>query len=919
MSQVVSEQRSLPTGTVTFLFSDIEGSTERWERHREAMKAAVRRHDELMHAAISEHHGHVFKTVGDAFCAAFHTVPDALTAAIEAQRLLAKEDFSSVDGVKVRMAMHTGLADERGGDYFGPTVNRVARLLSVGHGGQILVSGATADLALGEMPPQTTLRDLGSHRLKDLAQPQQVFQLVAADLQENFPSLRSLDALPNNLPLQVTSLVGRDKDVAEVKSLLEKTHLLTLAGPGGVGKTRLALQAGADLLDSYPDGVWIIELGDLTDPELVASEMASVLGIGATTEHSLVESIAYALKPKRTLVILDNCEHLIRTVASLASSIIRTCPNVRLMVTTRQVLGIAGETVHRVASLATPPPTETIVAATALQYSAIALFVDRATAANTRFTLADADAPIVVEICQRLDGIPFAIELAAARVKAMSVSSLAERLHQRFRILTGGDPTGLQRQQTMRALIDWSYNLLSKEEKTLLNRVAVFAGGWTVDVAEQVCALGGDESWELLDRVTSLVDKSLVAPDLSAAVDRYRLLDSTREYVLERLTECGERDRIARKHAEVFLSIARRADEDWHSTATHAWLASLEYEIDNFRAALEWSLSQKNDVELGAALVNALGHFWSEAGLTQEGRTWIESALAALGEGGDSEELASLWLNLSELFVARSRLDAAERARALYEKTGNRFGVARANLSISFGWYHLGRFDEAESACQAARPVLVESRDARQIARCVFRVGSIQFARGEHEVALKNLNESLSQARKLGYDDLISGALTNLAETMFISGDAAGAIVMAQEALTSARRLKNVDSLALGLANITAYQLALSKYEEARNTARDALRYARQGRNVHQLAVLAQHLALVSVWAGDAQRSARLLGFTEAVFARLEYSREPTEAQEHTRLMAALREQLQEDEITALMADGAAFSEEQAIEEALTV
>ncbi|HEV2038081.1 MAG TPA: adenylate/guanylate cyclase domain-containing protein, partial [Candidatus Eremiobacteraceae bacterium] len=453
--------RVLPTGTVTFLFTDIEGSTQRWESKRDAMKAAVARHDALMRGAIEADGGYVFKTIGDAFCAAFRTAPEAIRAALAAQRALAKEDFSAVDELRVRAALHTGYADERDGDYFGPTVNRVARLLAIGHGGQVIVSSATSDLLEGELPPQTSLRDLGAHRLKDLAHPERVYQLVAADLPAEFAPLKSLDALPNNLPLQVTSFIGREGDVAEIRCLSEKSRLLTLVGPGGVGKTRLALQVGADLLERYPDGVWFVELATLTDPELVPSETALALNVRLASDRSLTDSIVHALGRKRALLILDNCEHLVDAVAKLARSLLQHCPNVSILTTSREGLGIGGEDVARVASLSLPAKNEALTAEAALHFGAIALFADRAPMANKSFRLSDDNVAIVVDICRRLDGIPFAIELAVARVKVLSIADLSKALHERFRVLTGGDRTALPRQKTMRALIDWSYDLLT--------------------------------------------------------------------------------------------------------------------------------------------------------------------------------------------------------------------------------------------------------------------------------------------------------------------------------------------------------------------------------------------------------------------------------------------------------------------------
>jgi len=388
VSEAIAE-RVLPTGTVTFLFSDIVGSTERWERHRDGMKAAVAKHDALMREAIAANSGFVFKTIGDAFCAAFQTAPDAIAAALSAQRALGLEDWSGVDGLKVRMAVHTGLADERDGDYFGPTVNRAARLLSIGHGGQVLVSGVSTELSQGAMPAKSTLRDLGAHRLRDLTHPEQVYQLVASGLAADFPPLLSLDALPNNLPLQLTHLVGREDDLAEAEDLLAKHRLVTLVGAGGAGKTRLSLQVAAELLDKFEDGVWFVDLAPLAEAALIPMTTAGLFGVSETGDRSITDSLVHALKPRKLLIVLDNCEHLVEGAARFADTLLRGCAHLRILASSREGLGIEGEAVLPVPSLAVPSTDEKLGAIEAKRYGAIALFVERASASDRRFVLTD--------------------------------------------------------------------------------------------------------------------------------------------------------------------------------------------------------------------------------------------------------------------------------------------------------------------------------------------------------------------------------------------------------------------------------------------------------------------------------------------------------------------------------------------------
>jgi class 3 adenylate cyclase len=425
----------LPTGTVSLLFTDIEASTQHWEEHRNAMPLALRRHDEILRNAIETNGGYVFKTVGDAFCAAFWRPSDALAAAAGAQRALAAEDWSAIDGLLVRMALHSGAADERDGDYFGPVVNRVARLLGIAHGGQVVVSGATAQLLRGALPDALELRDLGEHRLKDLVESERVWQLSVAGLRETFPALRSLQSLPNNLPRQLTALVGRDDVMAEIERLAADHPIVTLVGSGGVGKTRVALQAGADLLDTFSDGVWFVEFAPVNDPSLIANTIATALGVREQPNRPILETLLRYLESRRLLLIFDNCEHVIDEAARIAESIVHSCKGIRLLATSREPLRINGERTFRMPSLSVPHATESLTAKEASAYGAVALFVQRAVASDAKFVLDDANAASVAQICRRLDGIALAIELAAARVNVLAPAQLLAKLDERFRVL----------------------------------------------------------------------------------------------------------------------------------------------------------------------------------------------------------------------------------------------------------------------------------------------------------------------------------------------------------------------------------------------------------------------------------------------------------------------------------------------------
>ncbi len=478
---------SLPTGTITLLFTDIEGSTKLWEQYPAIMRDALIRHDALADSVLAEHSGHLVKPrgEGDSLFAVFARASDAVAAAFDLQRTLIFEPWPLHTSLRVRMALHTGETLLRDGDYYGPTVNRCARLRATAHGGQVIVSQVTRDLAQNALPDGVTLTDLGLHKLKDLTQAEHVWQLVHPELPADFPPLKSLRE--SNLPLQTTSFVGREKEIAESGECLANTRLLTLLGAGGTGKTRLSLHLAAEVGDTYPDGLWLVELAPLSDPALVPQAVAFALGVREEPGRALTETLLEHLRGKNLLLILDNCEHLLDACARFADRALRVCPDIRLLASSREALNIPGEATYRVPSLGLPSP-EHQTPQTLLHSAAACLFVERATAARNDFAVTDANADAIAAICRQLDGIPLALELAASRVKALSPIQIAARLDDRFRLLTGGSRGALPRQQTLRALIDWSYDLLSEKEKTLLRRLSVFAGGWTLEAAEAVCA-----------------------------------------------------------------------------------------------------------------------------------------------------------------------------------------------------------------------------------------------------------------------------------------------------------------------------------------------------------------------------------------------------------------------------------------------
>ena len=747
--------RQPPTGTVTFLFTDIEGSTKLWQDQPEQMRPALARHDQLLRQALEAGGGYVFKTVGDAFCAAFATAPEALVGALAAQSALTAEPWETGTPLRVRMALHTGSAEERGGDYYGPPLNRVARLMSAGHGGQTLVSAATQELVRDLLPVGAALRDLGDASLKDLSRPERVFQLLHPSLPSDFPPLKSLDnpSLPNNLPQQPTSFIGREREVAEVKTLLNNTRLLTLTGAGGCGKTRLSLQVAADLLGSQGDGVWLVELAPLSDPTLVPKAVAQALGVREAVGKTFTQNLMEYLRPKDLLLVLDNCEHLVAACASLVADLLRSCPHVHVLATSREPLNVPGEQTYRVPSLSLPDPKTVQTVEALSQYEAVRLFIERAQAVQPSFTVTSGNAPAVAQVCFHLDGIPLAIELAAARIRSLSVEEVNRRLDSRFRLLTGGSRVALPRQQTLRALIDWSYDLLPELEKALLCRLSVFAGGWTLAAAEDVGA-SGVEDVDVLDPLTALVDKSLVSYEETNGVGRYHLLETVRQYSEERLAERGETERVRDLHLSWCVALAEAAEPHLQGSEQGAWLAQLETDHDNLRAGLAWGLASLGGTEQEIRLAGALGWFWYVRCHWSEGRVHLAAALAHEGLKGGKRERAEALNHQGRLIRNQGDFMAAHQifgqALTIAREIGDRKGEGSSLHEL--GWLAQSQSDFAAAhsyfglALEAAREVGDQVSEASNL----HGLGCVKLALKDLEAARSDYEQALEICQRIG-------------------------------------------------------------------------------------------------------------------------------------------------------------------------
>jgi predicted ATPase/class 3 adenylate cyclase len=742
----------LPTGTVTFLFTDLESSSRLWEQHPEAMQTALARHDELLAEAVEAHGGSVVKSTGDGLHAVFATADAAVAAALGGQRALAAESWGPTGELRVRMGLHTGAAEQRGGDYFGPVLNRAARLMAVAHPGQVLCSQTTADLVRDVLSDSAGLIDLGEHRLRDLSLPEHVWQVGAGE----FPPLRSLDTLPGNLPRQVTTFVGREKEIASLADLVRVTSLVTLTGVGGVGKTRLALQVAAEAVADFPNGAWLCEFAPVADPGAVWETLAMSLRVQAFPGRSLEESVLEYLAAKRLLLVLDNCEHLLDAIAGQVDAISQRCGRVSVLATSREGLALAGERIVAVPSLGVPADDSDINAL--MGADSVRLFSDRARAAKNDFALSDRNASAVGVLCRRLDGIPLAIELAAARVRSLSPEDLVARLDQRFKLLTRGSRAALERHQTLRSTIDWSYDLLEPTERRVLDRLSVFAGGCDLAAAEAVLAGDDLDVVDVVDVLGQLVDKSLVVADDNDGGVRYRLFESIRQYASERLQADGDTAAVRRRHADHYVERAVAAGPRLRSREQLRWIKAIAPDIDNFRAAFDWA------VETPSAdhAFRLIAPFTLSMAIGDVARDW--AVTASMIPGGDDHPLfpvVAAWAASDATFSgdferAEAHTVAAERAQ---EALGVRLlAVANARAVLAF---YRGDLDQVVPHAQEWAELARASGDDYELALALTLLATARMH--EPGVLIATLEESVRVARDGGILSALSIGLSFLA------------------------------------------------------------------------------------------------------------------------------------------------------------
>lgn len=840
--------RALPSGTVTFLFTDIEGSTRLLQRLGDDYAAILTTHQRLLRQAIEAHGGVEVDTQGDSFFVVFATARDAVAAAAAATRALAAYAWPEGNAVRVRMGLHTGAPQRVGDGYVGLDVHRAARIAAAGHGGQILLSQTTRDLCMDSLAADVALLEMGEATLKDLQQPERLYQMALTDLPHDFPPLKTLDRAPHNLPIQPTPFLGRREVVQRLVALLEQddVRLLTLMGAGGIGKTRVALEVAAQAADQFPDGVFFVNLAPLTTHRFVAGTIARTLNLRDGGSLSAEEILHASLRERRMLLVMDNFESVIEAAPTLAR-LLAACPHVKTLVTSRIALRLRGEHEFSVPPLDMPDPAAWAVAPASSEpgappdkhhkinveelsrHAAIRLFIERAREVRPDFQLTTTNASTIVEICWRLDGLPLAIELAAARLKLLSPQAILTRLSKRLALLTDGPRDQPERHHTLRAAIAWSYELLRPGERAVFRRIAVFAGGWTFEAAEAVCGPDVDA----LSELSALIDQSLISQrEESDGEPRFSQLETIREFAAEELETNGEADSVREAHARYYIALAERTQREARGPDAHLWLARLEREHDNFRAALSWA-RDTGELTLGLRLATALSSFWQSHGHVREGARWLRDLLTlAEARGADTE-------------------GADAELRAIYA-----WGLGRAGSLLVY----LGDYELAAQLQERCLTTVRALGDRDRELRTLNMLGLAAHFHNDHETAMRWFNEGLTIARAARLDDLVTLFLNNLGDVAYYGGDLEQAASCYRERLAFGERNGDQAAIAVGRQNVGRTLLRQGQIEAAAASLRQSLAAAWDLRDPRRIAEGLEGLAALAGRLDEGERAALLLG-----------------------------------------------------------
>lgn len=857
---------SPPSGIITFLFTDIEGSTRLSQEYPDTLPSALERHHSILDKAVKSNNGYVFEIVGDAFCCAFENSEDAIKAAVEAQTMLSEEKWEGAV-IKVRIGIHSGEAEWSGKTYSGYiTLARTARVMSSAYGEQIIISKVTYELAKEKFDSvkesRISFRDLGERRLKDLIQPIQIYQVISKGLRTDFPPLLTLDARPNNLPLQLTSFIGRESEMRLIKSMISETHLFTLMGSGGAGKTRLALQAAAELIDNFSNGVWIVELAQLSEPSYILPEIASALNINLDPKKNIRDVVLDFLREKELLLILDNCEHMIDECASIINTLLRSCKKLRIIASSREALRITGETTYRVPSFRLPDPKKSRTVEEVSEYEAVRLFIDRAVAIKNDFKITDANANKVAKLVSQLDGIPLAIELAAARVKVLTVEEIYEKLSNRFTLLTGGNRTALPRQKTLRAMIDWSYDLLSEPEKKLFERLSVFSDGWILEAAEEICSDEKIESYEILDLLSNLVDKSIVIVKESGDENRFNMLETLRQYGSEKLNSSEDKHKIQKKHFDVYSKLMEGADQKLGGAEQKEWVIRYDTEVDNIRESLKWAVS--NDPGSALRLALNAANYWDTKYYYTEALEFLDSILNKDNEF-DKKLFAGAqrWKGffLKQTGKIEEAKELLERSNIIARESGDLKECASSDSLLGVIALEEGDYEIAKEYLNKGLELSNELKDKSRTAFAQYCLGGIAYMQTDYGEAKRLIEESLKLYRELKDLKQIGISLGNLGTVEFQLGNLQNALKLYEEYLSISRELDNKKGITYALLNISYIYNLEKEYAKAREYQLESLEIGEEIGNKNIIA-----LSLLSL--GSSEQKAENYSAAKEMFIR---------------------------------------------------
>ena len=806
----------IPTGKVTFLFTDIQGSTKLAQKDSNLYLKSLEKHHEILYEIIDSNNGFVFKIVGDSFCCAFSNSGDAVNAAIKSQIKLNTTDWGGSE-IKVRMGIHSGDAEFVNQDYSGyVTLSRSQRIMSVAHGGQILITQEIYDSIKEDPEIKVSFKDFGERKMKDILLPEHVYQIVSANIPSEFPPLKSQDARQNNLPSSLTEFIGRRKEINEIKQLFPKIRLLSLIGAGGTGKTRLAIQLVSELIDEFDNGVWIIEFSPVTDPELVVKEISSVLNLKEDPGTDLLETLKEFLKEKKILLLFDNSEHLLHKCAQVSESLLSYCSGLKIISTSREPFNSQGETLYRIPPLSMPDKIKNESFESLAEYESVRFFLERANSINPKFNLTEENIHAVAEICKKLDGIPLAIELAAKRVNVLSADKILDRLNDRFRLLTGGSATALPRQKTLKALIDWSYDMLSPSEQQLLQRLSIFMGGWTLEAAEEICSDETIDQYEILDLMTGLHDKSLITFKETEGNGRYGILESIKYYALEKI-EDNTSD--YKRHLDYFLNMSDYSKQKIKKTGLIQWLSVVEPELDNIRSNIHWAAD--NDPDDAVKLVINAFDFWLNKGYLQEGYETSVKVLETV-HPDDSKLRSDLLYRIARFCYELGKIDELEKFSAealdLYREINDKEGIVKTLNTLGLKYYTELDYNKASKLNEEALEISNEINSKEDKANSLYNLSFPVVNLGDHERSIALKEEALKISREIKNDHLTARVLLSLSVTYSRkTGDIRKAELYSEESLKISRKLNDNYLISVNLVHLADLKLYYENknYEEA--------------------------------------------------------------------------------------------------------